>query len=526
MSEQRSRRGGGRSAKRKAATVPDTEKFDPKGVESGALKSLTGSDKSRIHDAALEILETVGFGEAPESTQRILTDAGCSVTNTGRILFPRSLVEDTIAKANKSIVLYGQKPEHDLDISGTKTYFSTGCGSVRVVNPQSREVRNTTVADIYNFARLVDTLDNIHMFHRLGIPSDIADTDDVDINLCYACVRGTSKPVSSSWFNGENVSRSIEMMHLIAGGEKQWRARPFVVNTCCYVVPPLKFAPESCLGLENAIRGGMPVQLTSSGQQGATAPVTAAGTIVQTMAEVLGGLVYAYSVSSDAKVLMGTWPLVSDLRTGAATTGSAEHAIVSSLACQMSRFYGIPNGCVSGITDSKLPDVQAGYEKGIQHAVIGHSGGNIMFCAAGALAGGLGCSSAGVVIDNEIIGAALRSVSGCGMSDEELAVDAIREVCIDGPGHYLGRDETLHRMKSDFLYPMVADRASMNDWLTSGKRSILENAQDYANETLSKHFPRHIADATDSIIRERYNIFLDEETCHAEDWIKLSHAAT
>ena len=159
-------------------------------------------DKSGIHAAALDVLETVGFGEAPDFTRERLTAAGCRVNDADRLCFPRSLVEDTIARANRSLTLHGQKPEHDIDASGSKTWFSTGCGSVRLVDPESRTTRPTTAADVYDFARLVDALDHIHMFHRLGIPTDIEDTDDVDINLCYACVRGTSKPVSTSWFNG------------------------------------------------------------------------------------------------------------------------------------------------------------------------------------------------------------------------------------------------------------------------------------------------------------------------------------
>ena len=510
-----SRRQGGRRARREAATHGTAGAFDGRGVPSGSVHTLTDRDKSSIHAAALDILETVGLGEAPDFTRERLTAAGCRVNGANRLCFPRSLVEDTIARANKSLTLYGQKSGHDIDASGSKTWFSTGCGSVRVVDPGARTARPTTVADVYDFARLVDTLDSIHMFHRLGIPTDIEDTDDVDINLCYACVRGTSKPVSTSWFNGENVRRSIEMLAIVAGGEAQWRRRPFVLNTCCFVVPPLRFAPESCLGLEHAVRGGMPVQLTSSGQMGATAPVTVAGTIVQTIAEVLGGLVYACQVSPDAKVMLGTWPMVSDLRTGAATTGSAEQGLVSSASCQMARFYGIPNGSISGIADSKLPDAQSGFEKGIQHALVGNSGGNVLFCAAGALAAGLGCSHAGVVIDNEIIGAALRTVAGFEVTEETMAVDMIRDVCLNGPGHYLGHDETLGQMKRGFFYPSLSDRSDMNGWIASGSRSIQDGAADYARKTLETHYPEHVSEAADADIRARFDILLPPESCRA-----------
>ena len=485
------------------------------GLESGAIKTLTSSDRDAIHNAALEVLETVGFAEAPDYTRDTLLAAGCTESPTGRILFPRALVEDAVARANRTLVLYGQTPDRDLELSGTRTYFSTGCGSVSVMDPADRSIRPTDVGDIFDFARVVDRLDNIHMFHRLGIPATIEDIDDVDINLCYACVRGTSKPVSTSWFNGENVRRSLEMLHHIAGGEATWRKRPFVSNGCTFVVPPLKFAFESCLGLEYAVRGGMPVQLISSGQLGATAPVTVAGVAVQTMAEVLGGLVYALAISPDAKVYLGTWPLVSDLRTGAATTGSPEHALVSSVVCQMSRYYDIPNGCVSGIADSKLPDAQASMEKTLQHTYIGNSGGNVMFCSAGALAGGLGCSHRGLVIDNEIIGSSLRTVAGFKVDEAELSVASIRATCDGGDGHYLGDSETLARMRTGFFYPSVADRLGLNDWLKSGAVAFEEKAEAVAQDILASHYPGHVPADADAAIRLAFNILLSEDRCVA-----------
>jgi trimethylamine---corrinoid protein Co-methyltransferase len=78
------------------------------------------------------------------------------------------------------------------------------------------------------------------------------------------------------------------MLHLIAGGEAQWRARP-LVSTCCFVGPPLKFATEACRCLEASVRAGMSVHLLAAGQAGATSPAALAGAVVQEVAEVLAG---------------------------------------------------------------------------------------------------------------------------------------------------------------------------------------------------------------------------------------------
>jgi len=500
-----------RRSKRKRQHGGSNPSVVEKGLKSGAVGFLSDDDKARIHDAALEVLETVGFAEAPDFTRDRLLAAGCVERSDGRVTFPRAVVEDAIARANTSLILYGQKPDHDVELAGSRTYFATGCGSILVVDAISRQTRPMTAADIYDFARIADALDHIDVFHRCGTPTDIADTDRVDLNLFYACISGTSKPASLSWFNGENVKRSIEMMHHVLGSEAAWRARPSVSNVCCFVVPPLKFAEESCLGLEYSVRMGMPVHLCSSGQLGATSPITFAGSIVQCIAEVLGGLVYALAISPEARVFLGTWPLVSDLRTGAAAAGSGEQALLSSAACQMSRYYNIPNGTVSGISDSKLPDAQAGAEKAMQHGFIGNSGGNLLYCGGGSLATGLGNSQAALVIDNDVIAMAKRTMRGFVVDNTELAVDMIRQTCIGGEGHYLGDPQTLARMKSSFAYPEVADRTSMKDWSKSGSQSILDHATRRANEILSEHFPVHISQDTDLKLRGMFECAIPEK---------------
>jgi trimethylamine---corrinoid protein Co-methyltransferase len=83
---------------------------------------------------------------------------------------------------------------------------------------------------------------------------------------------------------------------MVAGGEEAWRARPFVSNSNCFVVPPMKFAEESCITMEACIRAGMPMLLLSAGQAGATAPAPIALAIVQAMAECLAGVVYVNAI--------------------------------------------------------------------------------------------------------------------------------------------------------------------------------------------------------------------------------------
>ncbi len=145
---------------------------------------------------------------------------------------------------------------------------------------------------LYDIARVVDTLEHLHFYQRSVVCREVVTPLEMDINTAYASVSGTTKHVGTSWVQPQHVEASLEMFHLIAGGEDQWRARPFVSQSNCFVVPPLKFAYDACLCLETAVRGGMPVLLLSAGQAGATAPAALASALVQEVAECLAGLVY------------------------------------------------------------------------------------------------------------------------------------------------------------------------------------------------------------------------------------------
>ena len=321
MNTQTPSRSGGRAARRAARAAPLAEHLRPvrAGLSGGTLSPLSQQDVARIHNAALDALETIGLIDAPESGIAYLTGAGAIRGDDGRVRFPPALIEDTIARANRSLTLHGRDPAHDLELSGTRVHYGTAGAAVHLVEPDGQNYRESTVQDLHDAARICDVLDNLHFVQRPMVCRDIPDNLEMDYNSIYACVSGTKKHVGTSFNDPAHVAPAIEMLHMIAGGEDKWRERPFVSNSNCFVVPPMKFATESCLVMEECIRHGMPVLLLSAGMSGATAPSTIAGAIVQAVAECLAGLVYVNAVQPGAAAIFGTWPFGLDLRTGAMT---------------------------------------------------------------------------------------------------------------------------------------------------------------------------------------------------------------
>lgn len=511
MSDRRSRRAGGRSARQAMRAAPLTQDVRPirAGMEGGTYKPLSDIDVEKIHQAALTALETIGLADAPDSGIEILTGAGAVLGDDGRIRFPRALVEDMLDKAAKEITLYARgAPEHDLHLLGTKVHYGTAGAAVSIVDVENNDYRDSTLQDLFDAARITDQLDNVHFLQRPMVCRDILDNLEMDLNTIYGCCAGTRKHIGTSFSDPSHMPDCLELLYLIAGGEDKFREKPFMSNSNCFVVPPMKFATESCETMEACIRGGMPVLLLSAGMAGATAPSTIAGAITQAVAECLAGMVYVNAMIPGHPAIFGTWPFGLDLRTGAMTVGSGEQALLSAGCAQMHSFYGLPGGATGGASDSKMPDMQAGWEQMCTNVMAGLSGLNMVYEAAGMHASLLGFSLESLVLADDLIGQAQRCVRGIEVTDETLALDQMAEVCIGGPGHYLGTDQTMARMERDHVYPTFGDRTSPKEWAEIGKPVLIEKAIARKNQILAEQSRATFDPALDQAIRERFKIYL------------------
>ncbi len=507
------RRRGGRAARQAERAAPLHDDLRPvrPGMEGGRYQPLTEADIAKIHRAALDVLETVGLCDAIPSCVEAVVAAGGRLSDTGRLLFPRTLIEDTIAKAARRFPVHAQNPAQDMEPWGKRVYFGTAGAAVHMVDAMTGEHRDSTLADLYDIARLVDTLEHAAFYQRSVTTRDMQSGHDLDINTLYACISGTTKHVGTSFVSPRNVEEGLQILHLVAGGEDKWRARPFVSMSCCFVVPPLKFAEDACACLEAAVRGGMPVLLLSAGQAGATSPAALAGAVMLQVAECLAGLAYVNAIKPGAVAIMGPWPFVSDLRTGAMSGGSPEQALLTAACAQMMHHYDLTGGVPAGMSDSKVPDAQAGYEKGYTNAIAGVAGANMVYESLGMQASLLSTCLESYVIDNDILGASMRIARGIEVTDDNLSVEVIRRVCLDGPGHFLGHEQTLALMQREYVYPVVGDRTSPKEWKEIGSTNVVQKAQKRVKQILGSHYPAHIGVEVDRAIRAQSGIRLPRD---------------
>ena len=503
------RRGGREARKALRAAAPEADRRAVRsGLSGGAYKPLSESALIDIYETAIHLLEEIGMGSPIPDFIRVVTEAGGTLGDDGRLRFPRRLVEWAIATAAKSFTWHGFDESLGMDLSDTKVHFGTAGAAVLMLDHETQRFRHSSTADLFDLSRLADTLDNLHFFVRPVVTRELTDVRELDLNTAYATMMGTTKPTGTSFFKPEHVYEAVEMFDIALGGEGEFRRRPFMVANNTFVVPPMRYAEESAECMVAQVRAGMPINLLSAGQAGATAPAALAGALAQALAECLSALTCVNLLSPGHPCVMGLWPFVSDLRTGAMSGGGPEEAVLGAASAQLANWLGLPSGVAAGMADSKVVDAQAGAEKALTITLAAQAGANLVYESAGMLASLLSASLEALVVDNDILGAVNRTIRGVDIDRARLSADVIADVT-SGAGHFLGHPQTLAIMETEYLYPKVGDRQSPDDWIDAGATTAADRAHRVVVDTLSSHRPRHVSGDADDEIRRRFPIRLD-----------------
>ena len=504
----RLRRGGGRAA-RKAARSEEAEQINacPPGQIGGQYKPLTDSDIERIYQTALKILDEIGMADVPDVTMEKALAKGASINKLDRLSFSQSFIEDIIDGAAKSFMFYGRDPKYDFEVGGDKVYFGTGGAAVQTLDIDTGLYRPSTLKDLYDFTRLVDTLTNVSWFTRCCVATDVPDNRDLDINTAYALLKGTNKPIGTSFFIGDHVHPVVEMFDMVAGGEGKFSKRPFCKSHISPIISPLKYGEDAVDVTLASIQHNIPINAIIAAQSGATAPATLAGMLAQTTAETLAALVMVNLFQPGHPMIFSNWPFVIDLRTGSFCGGGGEISIMNAASGQIGNWLGLPTGVASSMADAKAVDAQMGAEKAIAALAAGLAGSNMVYESSGMMASLLGASFEAFVLDDEMLSHVYRTIRGVEVNDETLGFEAIKEA-VTGAGHFLGGMHTMDAMQRDYYYPQLADRNPPVTWAEEGAKDIWVVAREKARKILASHQPDYIDSETDKNIQNHFNILL------------------
>ena len=474
----------------------------------GRFRPLPDDDLVLIVDKAFSILENIGIAGAPDWLRSLLEAKGARTRHDGRVLFERTLVEAALSRAARTVSLPGFREERGIQVGGGYVHIGTAGAAVQVLDAQSGDYREPTLSDLYDMMRVLEDCPNIHYGIRTLIARDLATPLELDINTAYTCLRATSKPIGVSFDSASHVAPVIQLFDLALGREGGFRKQPFCIVVLVHIVPPLCYAQEGVEIMREAIAAGMPLQMVSFGQAGATSPASLAGALTQGLAESLAGMMMVNALAPGHPAVYALMPFISDLRTGAMSGGGGEAAIVNAAAAQLLLHLGLPSTVGAGLTDSKISDAQAGYEKGYTVALAAQAGADMINLSVGMLGSIMVASPEALVIDDDMCGAILRSVRGVDVSEDLIDLEAMERV-VTGEGHYLGEAQTLALMKTEYVYPRLGDRRSVSEWVEAGSQSIWDRARDQVSLILAADAPDHLRPAVDEIIRARFPIRLN-----------------
>ncbi|SHJ32028.1 trimethylamine---corrinoid protein Co-methyltransferase [Shimia gijangensis] len=499
------KRRSGRREKLLQRAAPVAVNPCPPGQVGGQYTPLSHADCQAIYNMALRLLDDLGMGEVPNGLRDQLLAQGARL-NGARVQIPPALVAAAIDAAPSEFTLNGRDPARSITVGGDRVHFGTGGAAVQALDLDSGDYRPSTVQDLYDFTRLQDGLENVSWFTRCCVATDMPDDLLLDVNTVFALLKGTTKPVATSFTVAENVAPIIEMVE-IADGAGSFARHPWIKAHISPVISPMRYGEDAVDVALECIRHNIPMSCITAAQSGATAPATLAGFLAQSLAETLASLVMVHVYAPGYPMVFSNWPLVIDLRTGAFCGGGGEISVLNAASAQLINWLGLVSGVACSMTDAKSLDAQYGMEKGISAMAAGLAGGNLIYESAGMTASLLGVSFEAFLLDNDMLAHVYRALRGIEVSDDTLGYDAIVEAVM-GEGHFLGGAQTMAAMERDYFYPEMADRDAPITWSEQGRKDAWARANLRAREILAKPDPGYLDSAAETAIRAQFDIRL------------------
>jgi len=373
-----------------------------------------------------------------------------------------------------------------------------------VIDPYTRKVRRATKKDCGDISKVCDALDEIGVATRSVNSTDVTEKAQSLHNL-DAMIRNTGKHIFLGVDSVPSLMAMVDLAAAAVGGRDALKKRPIFSASVC-PISPLTLGEHACEVIMECAGLGIGLLIIPMALSGGTSSATLAGTLVSHNAEVLSTIVLAQLVNRGLPCTYGSTSTILDLRFGTSAIGSPEYGMINASLAKLARYYRLPSWVGGGATDSKEPDIQAGYESTLSATLSALSGANVIF-GSGVLEQGMTMGYAKLVMDAEMLGMIHIARSGVVVNDETLSMDVIHEV---GPGgSYITHEHSLRSMRSQSRAKLF-DRRSREDWMEmTGGKSIKERAYEKAIDILENHepylLPDNATEAMDAVVEDFEN---------------------
>ena len=447
---------------------------------------LGAADLERLEAAVFETLAGVGVRFPLETALDALERGGCRVDRVSQLArLPEAVVRAALQAAPKAPLLAARDPRCDMVLDGSACHLSNdGCG-VRVIDPDTGDVRPSTRADVADSARFVDAVPQVSFYWGPVVTAEDVPRETRPLHEAEAIFAGTSKHFQAvDVVGGVMTRRVVEMARVVAGGADELRRRPIMSLIACPIDP----LGNEAVSLEAALvcaAAGVPVGFLSLTLGAASAPATMAGNLVVNMAAVIAGIVLLQLAHPGAPVFLAGAPSVMDLRTGGYTGGGPEDYALAAAATQLAHHFGFAVNMGTMASGAKEPGWQAAVDD-VLSTLASVSAGAEMMSGCGLLDGSKTLSYAHLLMEAEVYGIVQKVAGGIEVNDETLGMDVIGKV---GPDCTCFAEKRTWARTGETWRPGARDRTPYAAWPAAGRKGALANAEERAREILRAHAP-------------------------------------
>jgi len=454
-------------------------------LPSPALTLLTEADREHLHEATLKVLAETGARFDSPVARATLKDAGCLVDDEAAIVrFPPDLVRWALSAVSRKVVLASREPGHDLVLDGSRTHTSSTGICPYVLDIRTGEQREPELEDLAQIARLVDVLPEVDACTFSVSPTRDVPSELTDLASLACVLNNTGKHVHGQLVRPEDVPVALEMLRL-AAPEADLTVTAIFSSLYCPMSPLVHGKAEVEAAMAMAAEA-VPIDIFSLPLAGGTAPMTLAGTIVQTLAEEISAVILLKLVNEEC-------PLVLTGNAGALDMSSSRYVSATPEAClmdlgllEMIKYYGAPSQSIGFSNDSFDIGFLCGLESMSIATFTWLAKADVM-TGLGNIGGAEVFSLAKLALDAEAVQYLARLHRGVDIDEEHVGVDVIHKV---GPcGHYLKEKQTLRAMRAGEQWVPSLFRRRSREQVRDGSSDALALAEQRVEKLLAQHSP-------------------------------------
>ena len=469
------------------------------------LEILTAEQVERILVAAFEVLEEAGLEIRSPAAREVYRRAGALVDEASQMVrLGRDMVEAHLVHAPERFVLHARNPERHLHVGDNVVNFGPVTGA-----PHIRDLEGgRRYGDLEGFRNILRLTHKLGILHWQG--GIVVEPVDIPVAVRHlltyqAHIECADIVWAARGIGGVQAQDAIDMSAIEHGCTvEELAARPTLM-TVTNVNSPRRVDEEILDNIMVMARHGQCVVITPFTLMGAMAPITLAGALAQQTAEALGIVTLCQMLRPGTPCVMGGFTSNVDMRTGSPAFGTPEYCNAVLASAQIGRRLKIPVR-TSAVNAAPEVDAQSTYETAfsLQAAILSHS--HLINHAAGWLEGGLSASLEKIVVDAELLRNWAEMLKPITFSDDDLAVEAIKEVAVGG--HFFGSAHTLARYESAFYRPLLSDWSNFENWKDAGARNATERATGIWKKMLAEYVPPPL----DPAVKEAIDAYVARRT--------------